>query len=67
MDVKEIKKDGEEFPVQVKVDGVDHPVEEVVPVALNRHERRKRAKLARVIAMKEHLEMEIRRKSKGES
>lgn len=60
MDVVEIKKDGEEFPVQVKVEGADLPVEEVVPVALNRHERRKRAKLARVIAMKEHMEMKAK-------
>ena len=36
--------------------------EEVVTVPLNRHERRKRAKLARRLAVKDRLEMESRKK-----
>lgn len=46
------------------VELLDLSTEEVKLVMLNRHERRKRAKLARMIAMKEHLELEKRRKAK---
>ena len=41
---------------------LDLPVEEVEIRKLNRHERRKRAKLARMLAVKERLEMESRKK-----
>ena len=45
-----------------RVELLDLPVEEVETVMLNRHERRKRAKLARMLAVKERLEDESRKK-----
>ena len=45
-----------------RVELLDLPVEEVETVMLNRHERRKRAKLARMLAVKERLEDERRKK-----
>ena len=50
-----------------KVELLDLPVEEVEIRKLNRHERRKQAKLARMLAVKERLEMQKRQKPKVES
>jgi UDP-3-O-[3-hydroxymyristoyl] glucosamine N-acyltransferase len=52
----EIKKDGEEFPEQVKVELPDPDVVLVEPRKPNRHQRRKAAKLARIQAKQDKLE-----------
>ncbi len=55
----------EEEPEPIFDNPYDEPeeIEMVEPVKLNRHERRKRAKLARLMAMKEKLEAEARKKA----
>jgi len=54
--------DTKENVTSEKVELLDLPVEEVEIRKLNRHERRKREKLARMLAVKERLEMEARKK-----
>ena len=54
--------DTKESVTSEKVELLDLPVEEVEIRKLNRHERRKQAKLARMLAVKERLEVEGRKK-----
>jgi len=62
----DIEKEQEQEPEPVFDNPYDEP-EEVEIRKLNRHERRKRAKLARMLAVKERLEMQKRQKPKVES